>query len=173
MSENEKNIILIGLSGSGKTAFSKQIAEKFGMERVDMDNDIAERAGKSIADIFAQDGETVFRDLETECAKRCGRMKNAVISTGGGIILREENMKALKENGTVIFLDRKPEDIIGEDLSDRPLVADDQNKIYCQREERLPLYQKYADYTVHNCKEKADTIRLVFEAVDNILEKRD
>ena len=66
--------------------------------------------------------------METECARECGKLTGTVISTGGGVILREENMQALKRNGLVIFMDRKPEEILGEDLSDRPLVADDRQK---------------------------------------------
>ncbi len=167
----EKNIVLIGLSGSGKTVFSKTIAAQYKMTCVDMDSEIVRIAGKPISKIFAEDGEKTFRDLETECAKKCGEMKGTVISTGGGVILREENMDALRKNAWVIFLDRAPEEIIGEDLSDRPLVADDHQKIYRLREQRLPLYQKYADITVRNCKEKADTEKAVLAAMKELMSR--
>ncbi len=170
-----KNIVLIGLSGSGKTAFGKRLAARYGMPLVDMDAEIVKKEGRSISDIFASDGEKAFRDMETAVAKECGALSGTIISTGGGVVLREENMTALKENGLVIFMDRAPEEILGEDLSDRPLVADDQRKIYRLREQRYDLYRKYADATVHNRREKDDTEAAVVEAVEKLwaLEKID
>lgn len=164
-----KNIVLIGLSGSGKTAFSKRLAARYGLTLIDMDSEIVKKAGRSIAEIFASDGEKAFRDMETECAEECAGLSGAVISTGGGVVLREENMKALGKNAWVIFLDRKPEEIIGEDLSDRPLVAGNQEKIFRLRQERLPLYEKYADAVVHNRKEKDDTERAIVETVERLI----
>lgn len=166
---NQKNIVLIGLSGSGKTAFGKRLAARYEMPLIDMDAEIVKKAGRSISEIFASDGEQAFRDMETECAKACGQLSGTIISTGGGVVLREENMAALKENGWVIFMDRAPQEILGEDLSDRPLVADDQRKIYRLREQRYDLYCKYADVTVHNRREKADTEAAVVEAVEKLL----
>ena len=163
-----KNIVLIGLSGSGKTAFSKRLAARYGLTLIDMDSEIVKKTGRSIAEIFASDGEKAFRDMETECAEECAGLSGAVISTGGGVVLREENMKALGKNAWVIFLDRKPEEIIGEDLSDRPLVAGNQEKIF-HLQERLPLYEKYADAVVHNRKEKDDTERAIVETVERLI----
>ncbi|HIT93996.1 MAG TPA: AAA family ATPase, partial [Candidatus Faecivivens stercoripullorum] len=100
-----KNIVLIGLSGSGKTAFSKRLSERYGLPVVDMDSEIVKKAGKSINDIFAEQGEEAFRQMETECARECGKLTGTIISTGGGVVLREANMLALKRNGLVIFLD--------------------------------------------------------------------
>lgn len=166
-----KNIVLIGLSGSGKTAFSKRLSERYGLPLVDMDSEIVKKAGKSINEIFAEQGEEAFRRMETECACECGKLTGTVISTGGGVILREENMQALKRNGLVIFMDRKPEEILGEDLSDRPLVADDRQKIYRLREQRYPLYVRYADAIVHNCKAKEDTEAALVAALEKLLVK--
>ena len=166
-----KNIVLIGLSGSGKTAFSKRLAARYGLRLVDMDSEIVKKAGKSINEIFAEQGEAAFRRMETECALECGKLTGTVISTGGGVILREENMQALKRNGLVIFMDRKPEEILGEDLSDRPLVADDRQKIYRLREQRYPLYVRYADAIVHNCKAKEDTEAALVAALEKLLVK--
>ena len=166
-----KNIVLIGLSGSGKTVFSKRLAARYGLPLVDMDSEIVKKAGKSINEIFAEQGEAAFRRMETECARECGKLTGTVISTGGGVILREENMQALKRNGLVIFMDRKPEEILGEDLSDRPLVADDRQKIYRLREQRYPLYVRYADAIVHNCKAKEDTEAALVAALEKLLVK--
>ena len=164
-----KNIVLIGLSGSGKSTFGKRLAARYQMPLVDMDAEIVKKAGRSISDIFATDGEKTFRDMETACAKECGKLSGVIISTGGGVVLREENMAALKENGLVLFMDRAPQEILGEDLSDRPLVADDQQKIYRLREQRYDLYCKYADAVVQNRREKDDTEAAVVEAVEKLL----
>ena len=145
-----KNIVLIGLSGCGKTTMAPLIAEALGMDVVDMDEEIVRTAGCSIAEIFASQGEQVFRDMETDCARRCGALTGTVISTGGGVVLREENMNALSQNGLVVFLDRSPREIAGEDLSDRPLVAEDVSRLYTLYEQRLPLYRRWAAVTVVN-----------------------
>ena len=164
-----KNIVLIGLSGSGKSTFGKRLAARYQMPLVDMDAEIVKKAGRSISDIFATDGEKTFRDMETACAKECGKLSGVIISTGGGVVLREENMAALKENGLVLFMDRAPQEILGEDLSARPLVADDQQKIYRLREQRYDLYCKYADAVVQNRRAKDDTEAAVVEAVEKLL----
>lgn len=165
----KKNIVLIGLSGCGKTTFAKRLGARYHMPVFDMDQAIVQSAGKSVADIFAEEGEKGFRDRETDIAKRCGQMEGTVISTGGGVVLRPENMAALKVNAVVVFLDRAPEEILGEDLSDRPLVADDQQKIYRLREERLPLYTRYADLVVHNRKNKDGTEAALVEALNGLI----
>lgn len=145
-----KNIVLIGLSGCGKTTMAPLIAQALGMKTVDMDEEIVQMAGCSISQIFARQGEQAFRDLETDCARRCGAMTGTVISTGGGVVLREENMKALSRQGLVVFLDRSPQEIAGEDLSDRPLVAEDISRLYTLYGQRLPLYRRWAAVTVVN-----------------------
>ena len=146
----KRNIVLIGFSGCGKSTFAPVLAEKLGLTSVDTDICIANRAGMSVGDIFSAKGEPFFRQMETEEAFRCAGLSGAVISTGGGMVLREENMKALSETGLVVFLDRSPSDIVGENLSDRPLLASDQQKIFRLYGERIGLYRKYADITVRN-----------------------
>ena len=83
-----KNIVLIGLSGSGKSTFGKRLAARYQMPLVDMDAEIVKKTGRSISNIFATDGEEAFRDMETECARECGRLSGVIISTGGGVVLR-------------------------------------------------------------------------------------
>ena len=163
------NIVLIGLSGCGKTTFAKRLGARYRMPVFDMDKEIVRQAGKSVAEIFAEEGEQGFRDRETAVAKAAGQLEGTIISTGGGVVLREENMEALKANAVVVFLDRAPEEILGEDLSDRPLVADDRRKIYRLREERLPLYTRYADRVVRNRKSKEGTEAALAEALDGLI----
>ena len=145
-----RNIVLIGLSGCGKSTLAPIIAEKLGFSLVDTDAEIVKKAGMSISRIFSGKGETAFREMETAEAYRCAALSGTVISTGGGMVLKEENMRALSETGLVVFLDRSPEDIIGGDLSDRPLLAADRQKIFRLYDERIDLYRKYSELTVQN-----------------------
>lgn len=145
-----RNIVLIGLSGCGKSTLAPILAERLGFSLVDTDAEIVKKAGMSISRIFSEKGETAFREMETAEAYRCAALSGTVISTGGGMVLKEENMRALSETGLVVFLDRSPEDIIGGDLSDRPLLAADRQKIFRLYDERIDLYRKYSELTVQN-----------------------
>ena len=146
-----KNIVLIGMPGSGKSSFGKRVSRRLHMPLFDTDAMIVARDGRSIPDIFAQDGEAAFRDMETACARDAAAKSGVVISTGGGIILREENMKALKKNGIVFFIDRHPSLILrSASLSDRPLVQDDRDRMFRLYEQRIDLYRSYADLTIRN-----------------------
>ncbi len=144
------NIILIGMPGSGKSTVGKNLARALSMQYVDTDEKIVADSGRKIADIFATEGEQYFRDLETACMKECAQMNNTVISTGGGAVLREENMRVLGESGRIIWLNRPLEDLLGANLSNRPLIADDKSRIIKLFEQREPLYKKYAQITMRN-----------------------
>lgn len=135
-----ENIVLIGMPGCGKTTLGRLIAQSLGKTFVDMDQAIEEYAGKTIPDIFKESGETSFRDLETEIARRLGKEKSQVIATGGGVILRPENMKALSQNGRVVFVQRPLETLA---MDGRPL-SKDLNTLKSMYETRLPLYNKYS-----------------------------
>lgn len=116
------NVVLIGMPGSGGPALGAALAERLGMPLVETDAMVVEKTGRSIPDIFAQDGEAAFRREETAAAAG-RRMEGTVISTGGGIILRPENMEILSATGTVYFLDRDPRDIANTELDGRPCSA--------------------------------------------------
>ena len=146
----ENNIVLIGMPGSGKSIVGQILARKTGLSFVDLDAFIEEVAGKSIPQIFAEDGEAIFRDLEQQCAEEVSRRSGQVIATGGGVILREANMSALSHNGVIVFLDRPVSDILGENLSGRPLLTDDANRIHRLYDERIQLYRRYGQITVKN-----------------------
>ncbi|MBO5727584.1 MAG: shikimate kinase [Oscillospiraceae bacterium] len=162
----KKNIVLIGMPGCGKSAVGRELATLLHMVLVDTDQMVEQADGRTIADIFAQEGEAAFRDKETAAAKRASSMEGVIIATGGGMVLQEENMQALQERGIVFFRDRAPGDILGEDLSDRPLLSGDKQRIYHLYEQRIGLYRKYAHYTIsdtHTAKEAAARIAAIYK----------
>lgn len=139
-----ENIVLIGMPGCGKTTLGKIFAEKTGKKFTDLDKIIEEKAGMTIPEIFEKYGEQHFRDLESTAAAEAGKEKGQVIATGGGVILRPENMKALSQNGRVIFIQRPLEDLA---TDGRPLSKDavSLKKMYGIR---FPLYNKYSQLTI-------------------------
>ncbi|MBO4854627.1 MAG: AAA family ATPase [Oscillospiraceae bacterium] len=141
----KKNLVLIGMPGSGKTTVGRLLAQRLNRPFVDLDAQIAARDGRSIPEIFAQSGEDTFRTLETACVREVAVQNGLVIATGGGSILREENVRLLKQNGELIFLDRPPESLCPTD--DRPL-SDTMEKMHLLYEQRLPLYRAAADRIV-------------------------
>ena len=161
----DNNLVLIGMPGSGKSTVGQMLAQKCGAVFVDLDTVIEETAGKSIPHIFAEDGELAFRDLEQKCAQEASRRSGQVIATGGGIILREANMKALSENGVIVFLDRPVADILGENLSGRPLLADDVTRIYRLYEDRIGLYRRYSQIAVENRTTPEDAAKIILDEV--------
>ncbi len=146
-----KNLVLIGLSGCGKSTFGRRLAKRLRLPLLDTDVMIEKKTGRTIPDIFAADGESGFRDIESSCAREAAAVQGAVISTGGGMILREENMKELSKNGLVVFIDRHPSHILrSTTLKDRPLVQDDRDKLFRLYAARLALYRRHADVTIPN-----------------------
>ena len=156
-----QNVILIGMPGSGKSCVGAALAERLGMPLVETDAMVVEKTGRSIPDIFAQDGEAAFRREETAAARRAAAMEGTVISTGGGIILRPENMEILSATGTVYFLDRDPRDIANTELDGRPLLSGGRDRVFLLYDQRINLYRKYARYTVPST--------TVDETVDSVL----
>ena len=162
----KKNIVLIGMPGCGKSAVGRELAAVLHMVLVDTDQMVEQADGRTIPDIFAQEGEQSFRAKETAAAKQAARMRNVIIATGGGMVLREENMQALRESGIIFFRDRALADILGEDLTDRPLLSANAQRIYDLYDQRIHLYRKYADYTIANtdtAAEAAEQIAAIYE----------
>ncbi len=104
-----KNIVLIGFMGTGKTSLGRRLARRLGREFVDTDVEIENITGKTVARIFARDGETRFRSEEALLVEKLARRRNLVISTGGGMVLNPENVRLLRENGVFIALTAAPE----------------------------------------------------------------
>ncbi len=147
-------IILIGFSGTGKSASGKLLAERLGWRLLDTDLMIEKKAGKSIAQIFVDEGEQHFRDLEAAALSKALAEDNAVISTGGGVVLRSENRRAMAEGGFIVCLEARPETILarltdGERPLDRPLLATEDPLVRIKelKSSRQHLYS-LSDWTV-------------------------
>ncbi|MDD5687931.1 MAG: shikimate kinase [Elusimicrobia bacterium] len=140
------NIILTGFMATGKSDVGREIARLLKMKFVDTDVLITEKAGMKISDIFSEKGEKYFRDIESEIAKEVGGYDNYVIATGGGIVLRQENIDNLKRNGKIINLKASVEKILERvsKNSDRPLlnVGDKKSETEKLLYIRTPHYEK-------------------------------
>lgn len=140
-----ENIVLIGMPGSGKTTVGRIIAEKTGKEFVDADALIVEKAGCTIPEVFATQGEPGFRKIETEVLDEIVNLSGKVIATGGGCVTKEENYPLLHQNGTIFYLQR---DISLLPTQGRPLSqANPLEELYRIRK---PLYERFADHSIGN-----------------------
>lgn len=144
------NIILIGMPGCGKTSLGKELSRKLKLDFVDVDEYIVKKNNMSIEEMFKK-SEEYFRDKETQAIWELSKLDNTIIATGGGVIKKEENMKLLLNCGYVVFIHRKPEEIIHTvDISSRPLLKSDSKRIYDLFNERYELYKKYSNLTIDN-----------------------
>jgi shikimate dehydrogenase len=140
-----ENIILIGMPGSGKSTVGQLLAKKLNRRFVDADTTIVEKAGITIPDIFAQQGEPGFRSLESEVLAELGKQSGLVIATGGGCVTREENFNSLHQNGTIFCLNR---DLSKLPTDGRPLSQ--REKMEEMFRIRKPLYDRFADFYIDN-----------------------
>ncbi len=145
------NIVLVGFMGTGKTSVGQKLAERLEMPMIDTDHIIGENSGMDIPDIFARYGETYFRDLESAAVCQAANLENHIISTGGGVVLRESNLEMLKRNGVVFCLTATPEEIwrrVGSETH-RPLLQapNPLGKIEQMLTERCPFYAR-ADHNL-------------------------
>lgn len=149
-----KNIVLVGYMGCGKTTVGKNLARICQYTFLDTDEWIEQQQGRSISEIFATDGEDAFREMETQCIQTLidSGLERHVISTGGGMAVREINRSLLKQLGKVIYLKVQPETVYERVKGDtkRPLLQceDPLAKIRDMIESRTPAYVDAADYTV-------------------------
>lgn len=163
-----RNIVFIGFMGSGKTTIATKLAHRLKMEYVSTDDLIEKREERTINEIFTRSGETYFRDIESQIAREVSARDNLVIDTGGGIVLRDENLSSLKATGVVIYLKADPETLMErtKKYKHRPLlnVEDPKRRIMELLNKRTPLYEK-ADYCLDT---GAMTVRQVVDRIAEI-----
>lgn len=130
---DKQSIVLIGMPSSGKTTVGRILSEKCGKQLADTDEYIVRKIGMPISDFFAKHGEVEFRKIEKETVAELSATGGRIIATGGGAVLDAENVRALKQNGVLVFLDRRPENLIATD--DRPLASRRSalEKLYAER----------------------------------------
>lgn len=139
---SKQNIVLIGMPGSGKTAACRHIAEKINTAMLDTDDEIFNKTGKYPHEIITEQGEKAFRDIESDIIREVSALQGVVISTGGGAVLRSENVSLLRENGRIYFIDRLLDDIRTTD--DRPLSST-RAELQKRYNERYDIYCNSAD----------------------------
>lgn len=160
------NLVLIGMSGCGKTTLGKLAAKKLGKTFVDTDARIVEQIGMPIADFFAKEGEAAFREIETKVIHTLSAQNDLVISTGGGIVKDPRNVEMLKRNGRILWLNREPEKL--ESGNGRPL-APDPAAVMRLYKERLPLYTAAAEAVVENNGTEKDGLAAILSAYESLL----
>jgi shikimate kinase len=147
------NIVLIGYRGAGKSAVGRRLAARLGRTLVSTDAEVVKRADRTIPEIVAKEGWEYFRDLESDICRELADRDQLVIDTGGGAILRPQNVEALKKNGTVFWLEASVETItkrIGRDTQ-RPSLTGTKSfvdEIQDVLRERTPQYQAAADHVI-------------------------
>lgn len=163
LSRQMKNIVLIGMPGCGKSTVGKLLAEKAGKKFVDADEEIIGLAKKTIPDIFAQDGEDTFRDLETRVLEKLGKQSGLVIATGGGCVTKQRNYPMLHQNATIVWL-KRPLELLPTD--GRPLSqSGNLARMYAERE---PLYDTFADVAIDNTGNLSDTVTQILNQLEAI-----
>ena len=160
LEQSMRNIVLIGMPGSGKTTVGQALAAATGRTLADADALVEKRTGKPIPAVFAEGREALFRRYETEVLRELGKESGLILSTGGGCVTREENYPLLRQNGTVFWLRRDPDRLPREG---RPLSEGaDLRAMYAARE---PLYRRFADHVIDNNGPVEDTVARILEVL--------
>ena len=156
------NLFLIGFMGAGKTSVSQCLGQMLGREVVEMDQEIARQEGMTIPEIFAQKGEPHFRSCETALLESFARGEPRIVSCGGGVPMREENVAAMRRCGTVVLLTASPEVILERVRDDhsRPLLEGHKDVPYIAdlMEQRRPRYDAAADHTVDTSQRSVEEV---------------
>ncbi len=168
-----RNLYLIGMMGSGKSTTGKPLAEKLKYRYVDMDNVIEEVSHKSIKQIFTDDGENQFRDLENKILNEIGKLHSLVVSTGGGIVTKTENWGVLHQ-GIVIWLNTSQERLLSrlrKDPGSRPLIEAKQIELNIDRiiKERIKFYQEADLEILIDNENTEEVVNLIIDRLASIL----
>lgn len=174
--EYHLNIILIGFRGTGKTTIGRLLAQRLHKEFIDADEYLERKEKRTIKDIFREGGENLFREIEAKIIAELSLLNNKVIATGGGVILREENVKNLKRRGILILLDantgalhkRIYEDTQAQQRRPNLTNLSSYQEIEYLLEYRRPLYHKIADFVLNTtCASVNDTTNKIIALIRN------
>ena len=148
----ERHIFLIGMPGSGKSSLGKRVAGQLRLPYYDTDQRISQTVGCSVNDIFARYGEQAFRAAETNMLAQLTRERPGIVSTGGGMVMRDVNRQIMRNHGVIILIDRPLQDILGDiKLDRRPMLAQkglpEVERLY---HERIDAYRAAADAVLDN-----------------------
>ena len=170
------NLYLVGMMGSGKSSAGRHLAEQLGYRFLDADTSLEQVAGRSIAEIFASEGEAGFRDLEAAVLNQIAGWHSLVVATGGGVVTRPENWGQMRQ-GVVIWLDA-PEELLlqrlAADPTPRPLMVspDPATRLQELLAQRRPLYAQADLHIVQDDRGPAEVARQLLEALPSILKER-
>lgn len=165
----KKQIFLVGYRATGKTTIGRELSNLLGWKFVDLDKEIERCSGKSIKEIFEKEGEKAFRDIESKVLKDVSCLENVVISTGGGVVIREENRKIIKEGIVILFessidtiIERMTRDDNRPSLTNLPL----REEVVKTLNERKTLYEEIYDIKVIN---EDVEVGLIANLIKNVL----
>jgi shikimate kinase len=165
----KSSIALIGFMGVGKTAVGKVLAKRLNKEFVEVDYLIEQKAGKPISEIFEQDGEVAFRELEIEIAKEVSQNKNQVIACGGGIVLNKINIDRLRKDSVIVYLTASPSVILKRvsNGGERPVLKiNNLPTIQGLLRFRKPFYERAADFKVNTSRANINSV--VGQIIDKV-----
>ena len=161
-----KNIVLIGMMGSGKSTVGSLLASRLKRPLVDTDTLIERQEGMTVSEIFEAQGEGYFRSLELGVAQALSLRQGLIIACGGGLPMQEGAMSPLKEGGVVVFLDRDAGDIFDhEDMAARPLAQEGREAFLARAAQRREVYRRWADVTVTDFTSPVSTAARVLEEI--------
>jgi len=148
----ERHIFIIGMPGCGKSSLGRKVANNMGIPYVDTDQRIEQAAGCTVSQIFERYGEQAFRNAETNVLIQLTREPGSIVSTGGGMVMREVNREIMRNHGVIVLIDRPLEEIMGDiKLNRRPMLAKkglpEVERLY---HERIDVYRSVADAVLDN-----------------------
>lgn len=159
-----ENIILIGMPGSGKSVVAQALGQRLHRQVIETDAEIVKNAGMSIPEIFERSGEEEFRRLETAEMQASGKLSERIISTGGGVVTREENYNLLHQNGVIVWLERDTNKL---PTDGRPISQkSDLSELY---EKRKPMYERFADIKFDNNGTVAETVDRIIKEIEGMV----
>lgn len=163
---NTNIILLIGMPGCGKSTIGELLSKKINYNFYDMDKYIEEISNSTVKELFSISEEN-FRDYETKACKELSNKEKIVISSGGGVIKKKENIDFFKNKGKIIFIDRPIENILKDvDTESRPLLSDGKSKLYSLYSERYNLYNDYCDVKIVNDKTIGETLDKLIKIIE-------